>query len=268
MVIPALDQVDRSLPTTVATYLRDEADLNGVSALELQQNLQQHPNAHGLPVFETFSRLAATVDGRNAIRYSDYVALADTVGIDVYPVLNSGDPASVGDVASAQRDLQQLAGQADVPVDRGDGAGDRPEPGADAAGDRGGGVDGDHERRPRDRLVDGRRHAVLGEPGCATGAPARRHGPRHVRARDRGGLTAYPRRPGVDAFATLRNGALTVFAVNPSPSAVVSEVFTLRGLDGRPVRVWGRGQTLASSGDSFTDTLPPLAWRIYVVAPI
>ncbi|HKI93378.1 MAG TPA: hypothetical protein VJ986_13840, partial [Gaiellaceae bacterium] len=32
VVIPALDQADRSLPTTVATYLRDEADLNGVSA--------------------------------------------------------------------------------------------------------------------------------------------------------------------------------------------------------------------------------------------
>ncbi len=270
VVIPALDQVDRSLPTTVATYLRDEADLNGVSALELQQNLQQFPDAHGLPVFETFSRLAATVDGRNAIRYSDYVALADAVGIDVYPVRNSGDPAGVGDVASAQRDLQQLA------------AGKPTYQWIEATGPA-----DDPNRVPTPQEIEAEAWMAITNGARGIGwwtvgdtpfsvSPGARRALRHVDTAldtfapalqaDVSGLTLGD--PGVDAFATLRDGALTVFAVNPSPNAVVSEVFTLRGLDGRPVQVWGRGQTLASSGDSFTDTLPPLAWRIYVVAPI
>jgi hypothetical protein len=73
--------------------------------------------------------------------------------------------------------------------------------------------------------------------------------------------------PGVDAFATRLHGALTLFAVNPSPTDVVSEVFEVKGLKSRTVRIWGGTQTLQADGDSFADTLPPLAWRIYVVAP-
>jgi len=270
VVIPALDQVDRSLPTTVATYLRDEPDLNGVSAQELQHDLQQHPNAHGLPVFETFSRLAATVDGQNAIRYSDYVALADVLGIDVYPVLNSGDPSTVGAVADAQRQLEQLA------------PGKPTYQWIEATG-----PSSDPSRVPTPAEIEAEAWMAVTNGARGLGwwtvgdtafsvSPGARRAIRNVDtaldtfapalAADTSGLTLAD--PGVDAFATLRDGALTVFAVNPSPDAVVPEVFTLRGLDGRPVRVWGRGQTLAASGDSFTDTLPPLAWRIYVVAPI
>jgi hypothetical protein len=72
---------------------------------------------------------------------------------------------------------------------------------------------------------------------------------------------------GVDVFATRRDGALTIFAVNTSPASAVNEIFTLPDLDGRPVQIWNTGQTIATSSSTFADTLPPLGWRIYLVAP-
>jgi len=72
---------------------------------------------------------------------------------------------------------------------------------------------------------------------------------------------------GVDVFATRRDGALTVFAVNTSPASAVHEIFTLPNLGRRPVRVWNTDQTIAASRSTFADTLPPLGWRVYLVAP-
>jgi hypothetical protein len=47
----------------------------------------------------------------------------------------------------------------------------------------------------------------------------------------------------------------------------VSETFILPGLDGRRVRIWNTDRTLPASNNTFADTLPPLGWRIYLVAP-
>jgi hypothetical protein len=55
--------------------------------------------------------------------------------------------------------------------------------------------------------------------------------------------------------------------VNTNPASAAYEVFTLPGLDRRPVRVWNTGQTLAARKNTFADTLPALSWRVYLVAP-
>jgi len=71
----------------------------------------------------------------------------------------------------------------------------------------------------------------------------------------------------VNAFATQLGGALYVFGVNTSPSNAVSASFTVTGLSGRPLGVYGSLRVIGSHGDGFADTLPALAWRVYVVAP-
>ena len=73
--------------------------------------------------------------------------------------------------------------------------------------------------------------------------------------------------PAVNAFTTSLDGALYVFAVNTSTAATIRTSFTLAGLAGRPVAVYGGGRGPTSSGDTFADSLPPLGWRIYLVAP-
>ena len=100
---------------------------------------------------------------------------------------------------------------------------------------------------------------------CGRSTP---HSTRSLPPSTRRRLRSRSENAGVDVFATSFHGALTVFAVNTRPTETVEETFDLPGLDGRGVHVWGGNRTIPPSGDSFTDTLPPLAWRIYVVAPI
>ena len=61
-------------------------------------------------------------------------------------------------------------------------------------------------------------------------------------------------------------GALYVIAVNPTRTATRSTI-TARGLAGRPVGVLEEGRSVASSGDSFTDSFAPLGVHLYVVTP-
>lgn len=269
VLIPALDQTDRALGTTVATYLPDEPDAHGVSPRRLQEILSSHPNAHGIPVFETFSRLAGTLESQSGIPYADYADLADAVGIDVYPIFNTGDPSRVGDVAVAQRALERVAGEKPT-YQWIEATAPRSHP----------------SRTPTRREIEAEAWMAIANGARGLGwwtvgassfsvEPGARQALRAVDVAldtfapaivaPRADLTVAV--PGVDAFATRRSGALTVFVVNSSPTDVVPEVFSLHGLAGRPVRVWGSGRTIPTSGDSFADTLPPLAWRIYVVAP-
>ena len=117
-------------------------------------------------------------------------------------------------------------------------------------------------RRPRDRLLSGRlgpslaptitqiaqEVAALGGALVGPDAPASASGPVVAAARGLG-------------------GALYVFAVNPTRSAVRGRRSRLPGLGGRPLEVLEEGRTVASSGDSFTDAFAPLAVHLYVARP-
>lgn len=271
LVIPALDQVRRALPTTVATYLADEPDLEPIPPAQLAQAWSAHPDAHGLPVFLTFSAHAAAAGAADDTSgYADYVRLADVLGIDVYPISSSGDPSRIVDVANAQQALRTLAGgkptfqwiEATRPA-------------------------GDSGTIPTAAEVEAEAWLAIANGARALGWWTNDGTtPFSVTAADQSAIQhvdaaldtfapaiAAPITPvtldntGIDVFATRRNGALTVFAVSTNPNSPVYEVFNLPGLAGRPVHIWNTSNTLTPTRDSFTDTLPPLAWRIYLIPP-
>ncbi|HWX09216.1 MAG TPA: hypothetical protein VNY33_04500 [Gaiellaceae bacterium] len=270
VLIPALDQVSRALPTTVATYYGDEPDLTRVPPAQLTKAWNTHANAHGIPTFLTLSHLLISAGRRNHALDAAYARLTDALGVDIYPIATTGDPNQIGEVATAQQALRALAGgkptfqwiEATLPA-------------------------GDSGSTPTTAQIEAEAWMAIVNGARALGWWTNGTSPFSVNA---DGLRALrdvntaidtftpaidaPAAPvtlsngGVDVFGTQLNGALTVFAVNTSPVNTASETFTLPGLNGRPVRDWNTDQILpAVSGDTFADTLPPLAWRIYVIAP-
>jgi hypothetical protein len=269
VVIPALDQARRALPTTVATYYADEPDLRQIPPAQLAGDWNAHADAHGIPTFLTLSHLAVSADGPGLALDEAYAHLADALGIDVYPIATTGDPGQIVEVARAQQALRALAGgkptfqwiEATQPADD---AGSTPTP-------------AEVEAEAWLAIVNGARALGWWTYGGS---------PFSVDAADRRALREIgaaidtftpaleaPAAPvtlanaGVDLYATRRNGALTIFAVNTSPSSPTYEIFTLPGLDRRPVHIWNTGQNLAASTNAFADTLPPLGWRIYLIPP-
>jgi hypothetical protein len=270
VLIPALDQASRALPTTVATYYADEPDLRRVPPAQLANAWNAHANAQGIPTFLTLSHLLVSAGARNQALDAAYARLTDALGVDIYPISTTGDPNQIGAVATAQQALRALAGgkptfqwvEATRPA-------------------------GDSGSTPTTAQIEAEAWMAIVNGARALGWWTYGTSPFSVNA---DGLRALrdvntaidtftpaidaPSAPvtlsnaGVDVLGTQLNGALTVFAVNTNPAAAVSETFTLPGLNGRPVRSWNTGQTLpATSGDTFADALPPLGWRIYVIAP-
>ena len=254
VVIPAVDQAVPALPTTVATYVADEPDLHAIPPAQIAQDAQAHPDVQGLPLFETLSAQL----GNGAA----YAQVSSSIGVDVYPIMNTGDHSRIGEVASVQRSLEQLAGG---------------KPTYQWIEAIGGASPQEIEAEVWMALCNGARgigywtygktpFAIDAPTGDAlralnatldTFAPAIDASPAQLTVSD----------PTVNAFATQRDGALYVFAVNTSPSSAVTETFSLAGLGGRPVGVYDTSRTLSSSGDRFADLLPPLAWRVYLIAP-
>jgi hypothetical protein len=251
VVVPAIDQADPSLPTTVATYLQDEPDLTDVPPSVLASKRDAYPAAAGLPILQTFSHLAwSASDGPRRALYDAYIGLASAVGIDVYPIWNTGDPGQVAQVAAAQQTLQGMA--AGRPTFQWIEAIARPgstvTPSPQAI-----------EAEAWLAIVNGARGLgwwTFGASPFAAEPPALGALRRVDAALDAfaPALVAPPvpvslSDPTVNAFATQLDGAVYVFAVNSSVTAPVTERFTVAG------RV-------------VTDTLPPLAWRIYSAPPV
>jgi hypothetical protein len=269
VVIPAFDQASRALPTTVATYYADEPDLTLVPPAQLANDWNAHANAHGIPTFLTVSHLALSADRRIHALDAAYARLTDALGVDIYPISTTGDPNRISDVATAQQDLRALA---------------RGKPtfqwieATRPAGDSG--------STPTTAEIEAEAWLAIVNGARALGWWTDGTSPFSVDAAGRLALRevntaldaftpaiAAPTAPvtlsnvGVDVLGTELDGALTVFAVNTNPVNSVSETFTLPGLNRRPVRVWNTGRILPGSTDTFADTLPPLGWRVYVVAP-
>jgi hypothetical protein len=254
VVIPAADQADSRLPTTVGTYVQDEPDSRHVPPARLLRELRAHPLARGLPVFETLSpRL------RNGAAYA---RVTDALGLDVYPVMRTDDDSEVVRAAVAQRAVVSLARgsptfqwiEAIPPANALDTAAETWMAivnGARAIGYWTWGVTPFSVAAPTLQ--------ALAEVNAAldTFAPAIDAAPEQLTLSE----------PTVNALATGLNGALYVFAVNTSSSAEIEETFTLPSLAGREVRIFDSDTVLTPSGDAFTDSLPPLAWRVYLVAP-
>lgn len=269
VLIPALDQVNLALPTTVATYYADEPDLSQIPPAQLAGDWNAHANAHGIPTFLTLSHLATSGDPATLATAAAYARLTDALGIDIYPISTTHDPGQIVQVATAQQVLRSLAGgkptfqwiEAAQPTSDSGAALTQAEIEAEAwmavvNGARGLGW-WTYGTSPFSVNTAGRRALTALGVALDTFAPA---------------INA-PTAPvtlangGVDVFATRRDGALTVFAVNTNPASAVHEIFTLPNLGRRPVRVWNTDQTIAASRSTFADTLPPLGWRVYLVAP-
>jgi hypothetical protein len=269
LVIPAVDQANLALPTTVATYLADEPDLKSISPFQIARAWSAHPNAHGVPTFLNFSAHAVSAPLGDEPTYAAYARLADVIGVDVYPISSGGDPNQIAEVASAQQALRTLAGgkptfqwiETTLPTND---SGTMP-------------TSAEIEAEAWLAIVNGAR--ALGWWTSATTpfsvTPANQDAIRRVDtaldtftpAIDAAVAPVTLDNAGIDVFATSRNGALTVFAVNTSPTDATYEVFNLPGLARRPVHIWNTTRTLHPTGDTFADTLPPLAWRIYLVPP-
>ena len=269
VVIPALDQTSLALPTTVATHYTDEPDLNQIPPDQLAGDWNAHPNAHGIPTFLTLSHLATSGDPATLATDAAYARLTDVLGIDIYPISTTNDPAQIAQVATAQQTLRGLAdGKPTYQwIEAAQPAGDsgavltRAEIEAEAwmAIANGARALGwwTYGASPFSLSTGGRRALTAIGTALDTFAPAI----------DAPTAPVTLANGGVDVFATRRNGALTVFAVNTNPTSAVDETFTLPELGGRPVRVWNTGQTIAASMSTFADTLPALGWRVYLVAP-
>jgi hypothetical protein len=269
VVIPALDQANLALPTTVAAHYKDEPDVTQIPPAQLAGDWNAHPNAHGIPTFLTLSHLAASDDPGAVTAAAAYARLTDVLGIDIYPISTTNDPGQIVQVAAAQQALRSLAGgkptyqwiEAEQPTGDVGATLTRAEIEAEAwmaivNGARGLGW-WTYGTSPFSVSTAGRRALTALGVALDTFAPAI----------DAPIAPVTLANGGVDVFATRRNGALTVFAVNTNPASAVNEIFTLPDLGRRPVHVWNTGQTIAASSSTFADTLPPLGWRVYVVAP-
>jgi hypothetical protein len=62
------------------------------------------------------------------------------------------------------------------------------------------------------------------------------------------------------------NGALYVIAVNTSQTTVQAKI-TVEGIAGRSATVFGGGTPIAADAEGFSDSLGPLAARVYVIPP-
>ncbi len=270
VVIPWVGAADANLPTTVATFVVDEPDLTRIPPAQLAQQAGAYPGAHGLPVFETLSRYAylRSLSPARGL-YGSYASLASVLGIDIYPIFKTGDPNRLGDVAAAQRMLVALAGgkptyQWIEAIGHGTNPANKPTP-RDVVAETwmalttGARALGYWTYGPPPFAVDARTGRALQALDATIDslAPAIDAAPVSLGLSD----------PGLDAFATQLDGALYVFAVNPSPTHAVAETFTLAGLRGRELRVYRNGRTITPAGDTFRDALAPLAWRVYLVPP-
>jgi hypothetical protein len=243
----------------IGTNLPDEADGHGITGATL-------PGGTGLRFLTLtnhfYSGAAPLPQGRGM--YPALVAKADVIGFDLYPLQNWCRRSAIPAVYDAQRELLQLAagrptyqwietGHMDCP--------DTPDLHvtpevlraeswlAIAGGARGLGFfpigwTGDIGEAIQKVALDVQ---ALGPALLAESVPASTNGVVKVGARR-------------------LDGALYVFAVNPTDAAV-SATIAAPGLGGRTLQVYGESRAVGSKGDSFSDSFAPLAVHLYVAAP-
>jgi hypothetical protein len=66
--------------------------------------------------------------------------------------------------------------------------------------------------------------------------------------------------------ARILNGATYVIAVNTTGSTLQAK-FTVDGIAGRSVVVFGGGQVVGADDQGFTDNFAPLAAHVYIIPP-
>ena len=250
---------------TVGTFFPDEADGHGLTGATLPPPPPGGAGVRFLTLTSHFYSRAAPLAGGRAL-YPGLIAKADVVGFDLYPLQGWCRPDRLADVFWAQRELAQLA--------RGrptyqwiEAAGMLCPHGPTA-------VTPDTVRAESLLAIAGGARGLgyfpaaawTGDVGAAIAGVTRA-------VRYLGPGLAGPEAPAsveaaspVLAGARAADGALYVVAVNPTHRAAQATV-TVQGLGGRTLAVFDEGRTVASSGDSFTDSFAPLQGHVYVVAP-
>jgi hypothetical protein len=258
------EEAGASGPGVIGWYYPDEADLKGITA-ETLPSFPPAETTHRLRVLTVtnhfYSRTATLPGGRGI--YPGLIAKSDVVGFDLYPLQEFCSNAWLPDVAHAQRELVRLAQgrptfqwieaqswKCRQPARRITPATVRAESWLSVAGGaRGIGFfpgEWDPSVLPAVEQIS-KEVAAIGGGLLAPDSPASATGAVVVGARSFG-------------------GALYVIAVNPTRTATRSTI-TAAGLAGRPVGVLEEGRSVASSGDSFTDSFAPLGVHLYVVTP-
>lgn len=256
------DEAGASGPGVIGWYYPDEADLKGITGATLP-TFPSPETSQRLRVLTLtnhfYSRTAELPAGRGV--YPGLIARSDVIGFDLYPLQEFCREEWLPDVAYAQRELVKLA------------QGRPTFQWIEAQSWK--------CRQPQLRITPNvlRAESWLAVAGGATGIgyfpgewdpsviPAVTQIAREVAAIG-GGLTA-PASPAsatgpVVVGARSFNGALYVIAVNPTRATVRSTI-TAGGLAGRAAGVLGEGRSVASSGDSFTDTFASRQTHLYVV---
>jgi hypothetical protein len=250
-------------PGVVGWHFADEADVSIGDA-----SLLPTPKADGRVTFLTltdhFSNRAAPPPNGKDI-YPAFFESADVIGFDTYPVEVRCSVAQIDNVYWMQRELVQYTRGKPTfqwieagPMEHCR-ANEDPTPAivkaetwlAIAGGARGIGYFPDwwaEDIRSEVRLVNrdivALAPALLGQVVSATWSPEN------------------PVRVGVRRH----NGATYVIAVNTSTSPAAMS-FSVPGLGGRKLRVFGNGRTLAPFGDLVVDKLPGLGVAVYIAPP-
>ncbi|HXJ63083.1 MAG TPA: hypothetical protein VNN79_04955, partial [Actinomycetota bacterium] len=248
----------------IGWYYPDEADAKGLTGATLPAfpTLAQTGRLRVLTLSNhVYSRTAALPAGRGV--YPGLIAKSDVVGFDLYPLQEFCRADWLPDVAAAQHELVRLA--------RG-----RPTfQWIEAQSWR--------CRQPKLMVTPEtlRAESWLSVVGGARGigffpadwdfvvTPAIAAIAKEVAAIGSGLLgpdVAASASGPVLAAARSSNGALYVFAVNPTRTAARANV-TVPGLAGRVGMVLEEGRKVTASGDSFSDDFGPLAVHLYVFPP-
>lgn len=248
-------------PGLVGWFYPDEADGRGLTAASLST-----PPVGGvrfLTLTNHFFSGAAPLPAGRAM-YPSLVARADVVGFDLYPLQEWCNPAALGDVFDAQRQLVALAqgrptyqwievrqmNCPTVPV-----------------------TPADIEAESWLAIAGGAQGLGFFPAGWNTSVGAVIHDVA-VRVRQLGPVLLQPALPveispagsPVRASARELDGALYVIAVNPT-SRPVPATLQAPDLGDRTLELLGRGRTMTARDGAVTDTLPPLGVRIYVATP-
>jgi hypothetical protein len=251
---------------TVGTFFPDEADGHNLSGATLPQPPPGGAGVRFLTLTSHFYSGAAPL-GNGRVIYPGLVAKAGVVGFDLYPLQGWCRPERLADVFWAQRELAHGLARGKPTYQWIESSGMLCPHGRTAV------TPATLRAESLLAIAGGARGLGFFPAAAWTGAvgAAIEGVTRAVRYLGPGLFGAEvpasvePSTP-VLAGAQADHGALYVIAVNSSYARATATI-TVQGLAGRPLSVFDEGRTLASSGDSYSDSFAPLAAHVYVVAP-
>jgi hypothetical protein len=250
-------------PSLIGWHYQDEADVSVGDAAKLPS-----PSGGGRVTFLTltdhFSARAAPPPNGKTI-YPGFMAKADVIGFDTYPLEVRCTISQIDNVYWMQRELVQLAQGKPTfqwieaaPMEHCPGV--DPTPGdvraetwlAIAGGARGIGYFPDYWPEDiRNEVARTNREIVALAPALL----------------DQVVNATWSAQTPVRVGVRRHNGAVYVIVVNTS-TAPATASFTVPGLAGRRLRVFGDGRTLQPYGDLAIDRLPGLGVAVYIAAPV